>query len=64
MNMMADVTALVPSSQQDASRSDRIRCKAFVRDKATESILRDALGDLLSDDTAIRRADLVTTRAV
>jgi pilus assembly protein CpaE len=62
MNVMADVAALGPSPEHDASRTDRARFKAFVRDKATESILRDALGDLLQDDTAIRRADLSTTR--
>src|SRR3954454_15469046 len=62
MNMMPDRTALEPSPEQDTGRTDRSRFKAFVRDKDTESILRDALGDLIQDDTAIRRADLATTR--
>ena len=59
MNAIADIAAAPAMLEQG---TDRTRFKAFVRDKATESILREALGDLARDETAIRRADLATTR--
>lgn len=62
MNVIAPIALAGASPEHEAGRSDRARLKAFVRDKATEAILRDALGDLLQDETAIRRADLSTTR--
>jgi pilus assembly protein CpaE len=62
MTVFPNRAAVAPSPEHDAGRSDRSRFRAFVRDKATEAILRDALGDLMPDDTAIRRADLAATR--
>lgn len=47
---------------QTAPRSDRPRIKAYVRDRNTESVLRDALGDLLVNPDAVRRADLAATK--
>ena len=62
MTVIPNLAAMAPAPEHDAGRSDRSRFRAFVRDKATEAILRDALGDLMPDDTAIRRADLAATR--
>ncbi len=62
MNVIDDLAAGAAPRQQETGRADRSAFKAFVRDKATESLLREALGDLQQDETAIRRADLETTR--
>ena len=62
MTVVPNLAAVAPSPEHEAGRSDRTRFRAFVRDKATEAILRDALGDLMQDETAIRRADLTATR--
>jgi pilus assembly protein CpaE len=62
MNVIANVATAGPGREPDAGRTDRARFRAFVRDKATETVLREALGDLEQDETSIRRADIAATR--
>jgi len=62
VNVIADLTPASSGSDGDNGRSGRTRLRAFVRDKATETVLREALGDLSQDENAIERADLAATR--
>jgi DNA-binding HxlR family transcriptional regulator len=55
MNVIANVATAGPGREPDAGRTDRARFRAFVRDKATETVLREALGDLEQDEISIRR---------
>lgn len=59
MNVIADINTDEFLLEKGTPRT---RFRAFVQDRATETILREALGDLLPEQGAIRRADLATTR--
>ncbi|HEY8288773.1 MAG TPA: AAA family ATPase [Acetobacteraceae bacterium] len=62
--MSATIEALArPASlTQAAPRGDREAVKAYVRDRNTEAVLREALSDLLVSPEAVRRADLTATK--
>jgi len=53
--------ALVPITDTDA-RSGRIPVVAYVRDKETETVMREVLADLLRDGGQVRRGDVADAR--
>jgi pilus assembly protein CpaE len=62
MNAIVESASRPAAAEQETRRADRPRLAAYVRDRATENVLREALGDLLPAEDAIRRSDLAATR--
>ena len=57
MNAITDTGTRPRAGEPDGGRPDRVRLAAYVRDRATEAVLQEALGDLLTPRDTIRRAD-------